>query len=129
MSLKMRRGFSILLVLVFSLGPLAFTLDAGGDAGLPPCCRRHGAHHCAMRMAGDTSAAQSNSAPAVSAPLTCPHYPGATALLTGPDRALAATASRLHALTALAAAPALRLLAAASHPGAAYAGRGPPSAI
>jgi hypothetical protein len=129
MSLKMRRGFSILLVLVFALGPFAFTLDLSDDAGLPPCCRRHGAHHCAMRMAGSTSAAQSESAPAVSAPLACPHYPGATALLTGPDRALTAAASRLPSLTALASAPALRIIRAASRPGVAHAGRGPPSAI
>lgn len=125
----MRRGFSILLVLVFALGPLAFALDLSGDAGLPPCCRRHGAHHCAMRMAGETAAAQPESGPAVSAPLTCPHYPGATALLTGPDRTLAASATRLPAYVALAFSPAFQFLAPASHPGTAHAGRGPPSAL
>jgi hypothetical protein len=134
MTLKMRRAFSILLVLVFALGPLAFTLDFSDDAGLPLCCRRHGAHHCAMRMAdgrmaGSASAAQTDSAPAVSAPLTCPHYPGATALLSGPHRALVAAATRLPALTALASAPALRPIVAASRPSEAHAGRGPPFTI
>ena len=44
----MRRGFSIFLVLFFGLGPLSALVDGSEDASLPPCCRRHGAHHCAM---------------------------------------------------------------------------------
>jgi len=44
----MRRTLSIFLVLFFGLGPVAAALHAEEDAGLPACCRRHGAHHCAM---------------------------------------------------------------------------------
>ena len=44
----MRRGFSIFLILFFGLGPLSALIDGSEDASLPPCCRRHGAHHCAM---------------------------------------------------------------------------------
>jgi hypothetical protein len=41
---QMRRVFPILLILVFSLGPLSPTLGASEDTRLPACCRRHGAH-------------------------------------------------------------------------------------
>jgi hypothetical protein len=129
MSLKMRRGISILLVLVFALAPLAFTLDASGDAGLPACCRRHGAHHCIMRMAGMMEQAQKGSTPAVSAPLTCPFYPGPVALTTGPAPALASRAAPLPALIELALARAAWRTATPSHPATAHAGRGPPNAI
>ena len=44
----MRRAFSILLVLLFGAGPLSFAFSASDDISLPACCRRHGAHHCAM---------------------------------------------------------------------------------
>ncbi len=49
----LHRLLAILLLAVFSL-PLAlpaFTAAQGGEAGLPACCRRNGAHHCAMSMA------------------------------------------------------------------------------
>ncbi len=54
----MRRGFSILLILFFGLGPLSAFVDGSEDASLPACCRRHGAHHCAMnvRATGDEGA-------------------------------------------------------------------------
>ena len=50
---EVRKLLSILLLAVFGL-PIFATLLASGqsvDAGLPACCRRNGAHHCAMRMA------------------------------------------------------------------------------
>ena len=53
----MRRLLSILLLAVLLL-PLCTPLLALagapgiGDAGLPACCRRNGAHHCAMSAAG-----------------------------------------------------------------------------
>jgi len=45
----MRRALSTLLLLAFSLpvvAPPFISMDA--DSALPACCRRHGAHHCAM---------------------------------------------------------------------------------
>ena len=49
----MRRALTIFLILNLWLGPLAAILPASDESRLPPCCRRHGAHHCAMaaRMA------------------------------------------------------------------------------
>ena len=45
----MRRIVSIALLAVFSwqIAAPAFSPDA--EANLPPCCRRHGKHHCMMR--------------------------------------------------------------------------------
>jgi hypothetical protein len=44
-----RTILSLALAVYFAFGVLA-PLAAGEDAGLPMCCRRHGAHHCAMSM-------------------------------------------------------------------------------
>ena len=73
----MRRWLSILLVLFFGLWPLTGTLEASDDARLPPCCRRHGTHHCAMAMQMAAMMAQeaSGSTPMLTAPMTCPLYP------------------------------------------------------
>jgi len=71
----MRRAFSILFVLLFSLGPLAVAID-GDDASLPACCRRHGAHHCAMSSAAPPQSNQAGSQiPSLTAPLHCPMFP------------------------------------------------------
>jgi hypothetical protein len=74
----MRRGISILLALMFGLGPLSSTLPGAEDASLPACCRRDGAHHCAMaaRMAAMIAAVESDANTSVTAPTTCPYYPG-----------------------------------------------------
>jgi hypothetical protein len=46
-----RRAFSILLLLVFSLPLIAPAFAfAPDDSQLPACCRRDGKHHCAMNM-------------------------------------------------------------------------------
>ena len=44
----MRRHLSILIVALFFLAPLSALLPSSAEAQLPACCRRHGAHHCAM---------------------------------------------------------------------------------
>ena len=57
------------LLAAFGLPVAASALALAQDSGsphLPACCRRNGAHHCAMLAA-------SNGAPAVSA--TCPSFP------------------------------------------------------
>lgn len=70
----MRTLVAILLLAVFGL-PLALPLLAQGEiseAGLPACCRRTGAHHCAM-SAGERAQASPHS-PAFSAPEgRCPY--------------------------------------------------------
>ena len=47
----MRQTLAALLVAVFGFSPVAPALLAG-DLNLPACCRRLGAHHCAMANAG-----------------------------------------------------------------------------
>ncbi len=127
----MRRGFSIFLVLFFGLWPLSSALDAGEDANLPPCCRRHGAHHCAMamQMARMMEQARNGSAPIVTTPLTCPYYPGPAALLVVPAPALASAVTLLPAPPELAFAPMVRPTAVPFQPPTTHAGRGPPAAI
>ncbi|MGA2207646.1 MAG: hypothetical protein ABSG10_13035 [Terracidiphilus sp.] len=126
----MRRGFSIFLIVLFGLGPLSAALQASDESRLPSCCRRHGAHHCAMAAQMASSAAQdeSGSTPAVSAPLTCPYYPGARGAMLTSVHALAVAPAGVQAvlirMLALVPGPA----AALSSPSYAHAGRGPPAA-
>jgi hypothetical protein len=125
----MRRGFSILLILLFGLGPLSATVEADDDAHLPACCRRHGAHHCAMSMETAAATVQPRSTPVVSAPLTCPYYPGCVAAITGPIQALAVAAVHIPALAVRSYRSAVAEMAAVSNPSRTHAGRGPPSQI
>jgi hypothetical protein len=67
----MRRLLSILLVALFWAGPMSALLPANTDAQLPACCRRHGAHHCAM---GRSDSAQPSAGHAFAAPAHCPLY-------------------------------------------------------
>ena len=125
----MRRGLSILLVLFFGLGPLTATLPASDDAGLPPCCRRNGAHHCAisMRMAVMMAEAASGGVPLLTAPAHCPFYPQHPAAWIVPPHALVATSASLPRLftqaRVAAAEPATRCLNRIHI----CAGRGPPA--
>jgi len=125
----MRRGFSILLVLLFGLGPLS-AIAGSEDAGLPPCCRRHGAHHCAMavRMAAKMRQAEPGSTAAVSSPLTCPGYPGMSAMFTALAAAVLAAAASLPAIAERAFATFAVRTIVPSAPSSDHAGRGPPSA-
>ncbi|HEX4028778.1 MAG TPA: hypothetical protein VHX20_00350 [Terracidiphilus sp.] len=127
----MRRSFAILLILFFGLGPLSATLEASDDASLPACCRRNGAHHCAMTAEMEAMRAnwQQDSSPAFSAPSTCPYYPGAAAVLTGPAAALAAAAAALPSLRTQAYRQAAFHTRILSGPERTRAGRGPPAAI
>jgi len=123
----MRRGFSILLMLVLGLGPLSSLIDGSEDVNLPACCRRHGAHHCAMeaQIAAMMRDAQSGKAPIVSAPMTCPYYPGAVNALWTP--ALAAAAAEVQALASSSLALAAMQTLAHRSPAETHAGRGPPA--
>jgi len=85
----MRRALSISLILLLWLPAVAAVLPGAGDARLPFCCRRQGAHHCAME--GNETAAQSNSSgAAVKAPSLCPQFPSTPAVTT--SRAFVPTA-------------------------------------
>jgi hypothetical protein len=125
----MRRALSILFVLLFGLGPLSAVLEASDAAGLPACCRRHGAHHCAasMNMGAIASPAQPNSAPVVSAPFTCPYYPGAIAAVLTHAPAFTTASVELPALTAHTHKPAGHRAVTFASPVRTHAGRGPPS--
>lgn len=89
----MRRGISIVLVLLFWMGPLTAIFAAGSDdLRLPACCRRHGAHHCAMSTEQASALAAANSGTLLRAPSSCPLFPHYPAALSG-SLALAATAA------------------------------------
>jgi hypothetical protein len=86
----MRRGIAIFLALFIGLGPLSATLQASDDMRLPACCRRHGAHHCAMSDALIARMVEAASGtPILNAPSHCPLYPSGGC----------ATVARIHALT------------------------------
>lgn len=125
----MRRGFSILLVLFFGLGPLSALIDGTEDASLPPCCRRHGAHHCAMyaQIMAMRAGLRIDSTPGFSAPLTCPLYHGPTFSMLMPAHALTAAPARFRTEPARAFASPAEQSPAFSRPSLTHAGRGPPT--
>jgi hypothetical protein len=127
----MRRFLAILLIAFFGLGPLSAGLSADDDSGLPPCCRRHGAHHCAMamRMAAMMAKAFSGSTPVFTAPLTCPLYPGYTAATTAPPPAIAAAGVTLPVLLAQPHSPSAGRAAARVTQLRTRANRGPPALL
>ncbi len=123
----MRRALSIVLVLLFGLGPLSATIEASDDARLPPCCRRHGAHHCAMAGAMIARMAQAASgAPAFTTPSHCPFYPCNASAILAPVYALASAAASLPGPMAQAHAPAASRAAARVTQIRTCAGRSPP---
>jgi hypothetical protein len=122
----MRRGLSISLMLLFCFGPLAGAFQAGSEQSLPACCRRHGAHHCAM-SAESLARMASGSGPAFSAPTHCPHYPSALAASVQPASALAAAAFCAPALLVKPHRAVAGRIAARPSPTHTHAGRGPPA--
>ena len=88
----MRRFISIAMVLLFWLGPLSALAPGSDDSQLPACCRRHGAHHCAMSTDVGSVAAHVFTAPA-----HCPQYnralPAAVTVFTLPEISVAALAT------------------------------------
>ncbi len=128
--IQMRRWLSICLILFFGLGPLTALSQASDESRLPPCCRRHGAHHCAMSDALLARMLQaSDGAPAFSAPAHCPYFPQSRAATLAKASALLTASPATSALLALRYTP-----AAASRPAGAgllrtHAGRGPPRSV
>jgi hypothetical protein len=76
----MRRFVSIVFLLLCSLGPLSALLPGSEESQLPACCRRHGAHHCAMAMAMEQG---SGGGHVVTAPAHCPQYHRGSAATAG----------------------------------------------
>lgn len=126
----MRRVFSILLVLFFAFGPLQGLLEASDDARLPACCRRHGAHHCAMADQVMAMMARSNgSTPFVVAPGTCSSFPGCNLGISTPSHALAASQLALPVLLERAHSPVTASQDVRMIPFLSRAGRAPPLSI
>ena len=125
----MRRGFSIFLILFFGLGPLSAFVDSSTDASLPACCRRNGAHHCAMdaQIMVMSAGRGVDRTPSFSAPLTCPLYHGPVLAMLVPAHALTATAASLRAEPTRAFVPKPARAFAFSSPSRTHAGRGPPA--
>lgn len=126
-----RRGLSILLIVFFSLGPMAATLEANDESRLPVCCRRHGSHKCAMSqdMAGRMAQMASGSGPAFGAPAHCPYFPGYLARSVAQVDALAASSVSLPFVLAQIHSPAASRAAARLSQIRTRAGRGPPASI
>ncbi|MFY9853187.1 MAG: hypothetical protein WAK26_04835 [Terracidiphilus sp.] len=126
----MRRGLSIFLILLFGLAPLAVALPGSEDLRLPPCCRHHGAHHCAMYQRMAAMMAQSAAGKHIfTAPSTCPLYPGYGPASTAEVYALAVPPVSLPVLLAHDHSPAASGAAALVSQIRTRAGRGPPASI
>jgi hypothetical protein len=122
----MRRLLAITLLLAFgsSLFVPLFAATADPDASLPACCRRHGTHHCTMRMA----ATATDTAPAFNAP-PCPLYPTAFIPLRIVTASLAAAQTR-SLLVEISATPTPRAtLATQTFAATANLKRGPPAPL
>jgi hypothetical protein len=113
------------MILFMGLGPLTELLPASDDLSLPPCCRRHGSHHCAM--AAMMAHMPPDPRPAFDVPLTCPSYPCPTAALTPPGPAMAPAAISLPAFRACVHTPPTARAAALYSPILPHSGRGPPA--
>jgi hypothetical protein len=124
----MRRGFSLLLasffIAFFLLGPLAAALG-DDDASLPPCCRRHGAHHCSMARL--RTAILASGKPIVNAPSTCPSYPGDNALTAAPLYGIAPARATQFSLSAQIHSPAAAHAAARASQARTRSSRAPPA--
>src|SRR5579871_706139 len=79
----MRRALSISLILLLWLPALAALIPGIEDERLPFCCRRQGAHHCAMGAAEATAPTVGSGAD-VSARSVCPQFPATPAATIAP---------------------------------------------
>lgn len=94
----MRRGFSLFLILLFSLGPLVATVQGEDESRLPACCRRNGAHHCAMTVAQTSLLALAAGQHILISPNTCPRFPGYAFTIASSVHALAVSPAGLPPL-------------------------------
>lgn len=127
---QMQRALSICLILFFGFGPLSAALQGDDDSRLPACCRRHGAHHCAMSdamMARMAEAASGNSI--LAAPSHCPLCPNGGFVPNAPIHALTPSTNGLPELLAESHSPAAARAAARMSQLRARADRGPPASV
>lgn len=122
----MHRWISILMALVMGAGPLAAALPAGDGVRLPACCRKNGAHHCAMAL---MMGKMESPVPAFSAPAVCPAYPGSVPAVVTANHALAVTQAPMPQLSPAAAESPSSFETIPSAPSRSHAGRGPPQSI
>lgn len=128
-SLQMRRGFSILLIAIFSLGPLTALSSASEEASLPACCRRNGKHRCA-RASEMTAAAVSmapGGRPVWNAPQHCPYFPQNATVRNAPVHALTVSSPGVPMLLARARRVGASRPEPLFNPVNPLAGRGPPA--
>ena len=118
----MRRALSISLILLFWLPALVALAPGGTDARLPYCCRRQGAHHCAM-----DSAQSGQAGPGFKAPFRCPAFPLALPATVAPVFVTVAAPIKGPALRSAIISPVLERSAARSARLRAQVDRGPPS--
>ncbi|MGA3372851.1 MAG: hypothetical protein ABSC48_13925 [Terracidiphilus sp.] len=123
----MRRGLSLFLILFFGFGPLASALAASDESRLPPCCRRHGKHHCAMMVQMAAQAASGK--PGFSAPMTCPLFPGYGVRNIASIDALPATPAWVSDIFVQSHSPASPRAAARTNPIRSRCGRSPPTMV
>lgn len=79
--LEMRRTIALALMMIFSWTLIAPLFGPYAEANLPPCCRRHGKHHCMMRMMERFSG---NQAGFTSVSEKCPCSPASTCAVHSP---------------------------------------------
>jgi hypothetical protein len=127
---QMRRILSIFFVLLFGLGPLSAALGTEEDTRIPACCRRLGAHHCAISMGRAATMAEAASGRhIVKAPATCPLFPGYTAATASAPQALTASPLSLPSLLTQSHSPAASRAAARLSQIRTRASRGPPASF
>jgi hypothetical protein len=90
----MRRIWATLLLALFGFSPIIPALSAGdSESTLPACCRRNGAHHCAIlkdhaKSGGETKAEAAR----------CPSFPSAKAFPVGRTAAAVNISQRIVAV-------------------------------
>lgn len=72
----MLRAVAILLINLISFGLMAPAVSASAGAQLPACCREHGKHQCAMKMAHSMAQRSDSSGSIDVIRETCPYSPG-----------------------------------------------------
>jgi len=72
----LRRFSAISLLILLALSLFTPLFGAGPEASVPACCRRNGAHHCAMVSVRNASESSSSHVPSFRDNRKCPLYSG-----------------------------------------------------
>ena len=126
----MQRALSIFLILFFGFGPLSAASQESDESRLPACCRRHGAHHCAMSDSMMARMAEAVSGQTTfTTPSHCPLYPNGCCVPNAPVHALGPSTNGLAVLLAEDHSPVAARSAARMSQVRTRTDRGPPSPI